>query len=102
MIEYVINELLSNPSAKIQQKDIQYGNRAGGTLTDPWDEDNTQKCSSSPLQSQSVLMVNRDHLARLLFWYVESLVLNASCWHLFCVVFNEEVVYDLWQVYVVG
>ena len=88
MIEHVISGLLDDPSTKLQHKDLQYGcPRGASTINNgPWDEDSIKKCSSSPLQSQSVLTVNRDYLARLLFWYVESLVLNVSCWHLFCLV----------------
>ena len=68
VIEHVINGLLDDPCTKIQHKeDTQYTISSG-----PWDEDNTQKCSSSPLQSQSALIVERDYLARLLFWYVEN------------------------------
>lgn len=65
VIEHVVNELLDNPSTNLHHKeDTQYS-----ILSDLWD-DHTQKCNSSPLQSQSMLTLKRDYLARLLFWYV--------------------------------
>ena len=72
VIEHVISGLLDDPSTKLQHKDLQYGcPRGASTINNgPWDEDSIKKCSSSPLQSQSVLTVNRDYLARLLFWFV--------------------------------
>jgi hypothetical protein len=74
VIEHVINELLNDPSIKLQHKDLHYGGPRGASTigNGSWDEDSSQKySSSSPLQSQSVLTVNRDYLARLLFWYVK-------------------------------
>jgi hypothetical protein len=68
VIEHIINGILNNPTSKLQEKDVKYGNQATGNLNGFWYEDYTQKCSFSPLQSQSALTMDRDYLARLLFW----------------------------------
>lgn len=68
VIQHVIIELLENPFTRLQHKSSQYGSQTGGSFNGSWEEDFTQKCSHSPLQSQAVITVNRDHLARLLFW----------------------------------
>eukprot|EP00250_Pteridium_aquilinum_P017726 c23755_g1_i1 orf=242-1588(+) len=67
VIQHVINELLDNPSTKLQHKGSQFGSQTASTFNGTWEEDFAQKFSSS-LQSQAVVRVNRDHLARLLFW----------------------------------
>ncbi|KAI5072758.1 hypothetical protein GOP47_0012864 [Adiantum capillus-veneris] len=67
VIQHVITELLDNPSTKLQHKSSQFGSQAS-PLNGSWEGNFTQKYSSSPLQSQAMVTVNRDHLARLLFW----------------------------------
>lgn len=67
-IQQVINGLLDSPLTKLKCKDPQSGNGAASTLKGSWEEEGAQKFSMSPLQSQSACSVNRDHLARLLFW----------------------------------
>ncbi|MCO5570054.1 hypothetical protein L7F22_023768 [Adiantum nelumboides] len=67
VIQHVINELIDNPSTKLQHRSSQFGSHAS-PLNWSWEWNFTKKCSSSPLQSQAAVTVNRDHLARLLFW----------------------------------
>lgn len=67
VIQQVINGLLDSPLTKLQGKGPQCGNGTASTFKG-WEKEGTQKFSTSPLQSQSAVSVNRDHLARLLFW----------------------------------
>lgn len=69
VIQQVINGLLDSPASKLQHKGGKLGNGSATTLSASWDEKGIEKrSSSSPLQFQAVVSVNRDHLARLLFW----------------------------------
>lgn len=68
VIQQVINGLLDSPTSKLQHKGGKLGNGPATTLSASWDEEGIEKRSSSPLQSQAAVSVNRDHLARLLFW----------------------------------
>ncbi|KAI5080609.1 hypothetical protein GOP47_0003792 [Adiantum capillus-veneris] len=68
VIQEVINGLLDSPATKLQQKGTQLDNGTVSSLSSPWEDESIKKLSSSPLQSQSAVIVSRDHLARLLFW----------------------------------
>ncbi|MCO5572476.1 hypothetical protein L7F22_026231 [Adiantum nelumboides] len=68
VIQEVINGLLDSPATKLQHKGTQLDNGTASSLRSPWEDEGIKKLSSSPLQSQSAVRVNRDHLARLLFW----------------------------------
>ncbi|MCO5550987.1 hypothetical protein L7F22_004482 [Adiantum nelumboides] len=68
VIQEVINGLLDSPATKLQHKGTQLDNGTASSLRSPWEDEGIKKLSSLPLQSQSAVRVNRDHLARLLFW----------------------------------
>lgn len=67
VIQQVISELLDNPSIKLQSKGTRYGNGTNNAVNGAWEE-GSQKFSALPLQFESAVVVNRDYLARLLFW----------------------------------
>lgn len=67
VIQHVIDELLDNPSTKLQHKGSPFESQTS-SFSGSWEGNFTHKCSSSRLQSQAAVTVNRDHLARLLFW----------------------------------
>ncbi|KAH7351644.1 hypothetical protein KP509_19G007500 [Ceratopteris richardii] len=68
VIQKVINGLLDNPITELHYKSGQFANRRFNSLNIRWKDEVDKELSSSPVQSQSAILVNRDHLARLLFW----------------------------------
>lgn len=68
VIQQVINRLIDSPLTKLRRMGPLSGNGAASTFKGSWEEESSQKFSMFPLQSQSTFNVNRDQVARLLFW----------------------------------